>query len=283
MTIILNCLTPKYAIQVSDRRLTLPNGDIFNDHSNKAIFVNGHIVFSYTGLAFIDGHTRNDDWFLDVLANIYKEHPNGSFTTITEHIADRATETIRVLRISPTFKRLAFVGVGWGKSTSEADDRLRPIYFIISNTHGENGKWLTEAQPRFSVLPFTPSEEKRAMLVADGQPLSDDLRKRLRRQIDSCVAKEAGPRSITRLLIAAVRIVAATNPRVGRNLLVNCIPKDSVQPGRLIFMGKPPTSTVPTFTYVPENTSIPVQYGPHVFGFGVSCSGMVVRWNPKAS
>jgi len=283
MTLILNCLTPNYAIQVSDHRLTLPNGNIFDDHSYKAIFVNGNIVFSYTGLAFIDGQTRNDDWLLNALSEVYKKYPNVSLTTTSEHIADHATDAIRIVKVSPDLKRLAFVGVGWVRLTSEADDRLRPIYMIISNTHSENGKWLTEAQPRFSVLPITPPEDKHSMLVADGQPLSDDLRKRLLRQIDSCTTRNVGPRPITRLLVAAARTIAASNPMVGRNLLVNCIPRDSIQAGRFTLVGRPPISSVPSFTYVPEDTSKHVQYGPHVFGYGASSSGMIARQNPKAS
>ena len=140
MTLILNCLTPDYAIQVSDRRLMLPNGATFDDHSNKAIFVNGHIVFSYTGLAFIDGQTRNDDWFLNALSEVYKEHPNVSLTTTSEYIAERATDSIRTVTVSLELKRLAFVGVGWAKLSSESDGQWIPIYIIISNAHNEDGQ-----------------------------------------------------------------------------------------------------------------------------------------------
>ena len=94
MTLILSCLTPKYVIQVSDRRLMLSNGQLIDDHRNKSILVNGHMVFGYTGLASMDnGKTMNDDWFLDTLSESYKANPNTSLTTTAEYVAERATES----------------------------------------------------------------------------------------------------------------------------------------------------------------------------------------------
>jgi hypothetical protein len=281
MTLILNCLTPKHAIQVSDRRLVWPDGTLANDNRNKAILVNGNIVFSYTGLALIDGKTRSDDWFLNALSDIYKEHPNVSLTTTAQHIAKRATDAIRRTNVSSELKRLAFVGVGWGRLTNQDD--LRPIYTIISNTHTKNGKWSAETQPHFLVFHFTPPEDKPVMLVADGQPLGDHLRKRLLRQINSCVNKGVSPKSITRLLVGTVRSIAATNEKVGRNLLVNCIPKDSVRIGALRLFGTHPRNSVATFTYIPESTLVPVQYGPYVFAYGVSFKGITVYQTREAS
>lgn len=52
MTLIVTAITEKRIIQVSDRRLTLPNGSLFDDESNKALVVyckNARFLMSYTG------------------------------------------------------------------------------------------------------------------------------------------------------------------------------------------------------------------------------------------
>ncbi len=268
MTLILSCLTADYAIQVSDRRLTLPDGSLYDDHSNKAILVNGNIIFGYTGLAFFDNRkTRNDEWFLNALSEAHKAHPNVSLTTTAEFIANRATEEVSRMNITPKLKRLAFVGVGWGKPPEQ--EGLKPIYLIISNSHNSDGRWSSQAQPKFSVLVFTPPDDLPVMLVSDGQLLNSTLRKRVLRLLNKCVEKGLSPKTIAQILVATARNVASSNPAVGRNLLVNSIPKNSVRPGLLNLIGHLPMSHRQTFTYVPENTSLQVQYGPYVFHHGV--------------
>jgi len=267
MTLILSCLTADYAIQVSDRRLTLPDGSLYDDHSNKAILVNGNIVFGYTGLAFFDRKTRNDEWFLNALGEAYKAYPNASLTTTAEFIANRATQKIGGMSITPEIKRLAFVGVGWGKPLGQ--EGLKPIYVIISNFHNNNGRQMSQAQPKFSVSVFTPPDSLPVMLVSEGQLINSGLRKRVLRLLNKCIGKEVGPKTIARILVATARNVASSNLAVGRNLLVNSIPKNSARPGLFNLTGHLPMSHRQTFTYVPENTSLQVQYGPYVFHNGL--------------
>jgi len=277
LTLILSCLTSNYAIQVSDRRLSLQDGSLYDDDSNKAIFVNGNIVFGYTGLAFLNnGKTRIDEWFLNVLNEAYKIYPNVALTTTAEFIAKRATEAVNRVSTTLELKRLALVGVGWGKHPRQ--EGLKPIYVIISNSHNSNGRWLSQAQPEFSVLVFTPPDDLPVMLVSDGQMLGSALRKRVLRLLNKCVEKELSPKTIARILVATARNVASSNALVGRNLLVSSIPKESVHPGSLNLIGHLPLNRRQTFTYVPENTSLHVQYGPYVFSNGVSVQGMKVSY-----
>jgi hypothetical protein len=267
MTLILSCLTNEYAIQVSDRRLTNPDGTLFDDNSNKAIFVNGNIIFGYTGLAFLDkGKTRTDEWLLNAFNNAYKTCPRASLTTTLEFIAKSATETVKRINTTPMLKRLALVGVGWGKLHGQD---LKPIYVIVSNSHNPEGRWLSQALPKFSVLAFTPPSNLPVMLVSDGQPLKSELRKRVSRLLKRCVKKGLSPKSMTRVLVATVRNVASSNARVGRNLLVSSIPKNSVHIGSTKLIGQSPTSNHLTFMYVPEDKYSQVQYGPHVFHHGI--------------
>ena len=65
MTIVLDCFARDAAFQISDRRLTdaAHPGVLIDDETNKALLLNGRVVFSYTGLASIDGQ-RTDEWLV---------------------------------------------------------------------------------------------------------------------------------------------------------------------------------------------------------------------------
>src|SRR5919107_117226 len=76
MTLIITSISKDRVVQVSDRRLTTPMGDIYDDSANKAIAVGMgyvHFVASYTGLAYI-GHltdeNRTDRWLQYHLGSI---------------------------------------------------------------------------------------------------------------------------------------------------------------------------------------------------------------------
>ncbi len=158
------------------------------------------------------------------------------------------------MNIAPELKHLAFVGVGWGNPVGQ--EGLKPIYVIISNSHNPDGRWLPHAQPESSVSMFTPPDNLLVMLVSDGQLLNSTLRKRVLRLLNKCVEKGLSPRTIARILVATARNVALSNPAVGRNLLVNSIPGNSVRLGLLNLIGRFSMSHRQTFTYVPENTSL---------------------------
>ena len=276
MTLILSCLSKEYAVQVSDRRLTLPSGDIYDDNSNKAVLVNEHTIFGYTGLAYVDnGKTRADKWFLSMLQESYKVNPNASLTETAKYIAENAANMISILNISPELSRLAYIGIGWGKPPGKDD--LCPIYTIISNAHDENGHWLNKAQPQFSVRHFSLPVNMPIMLVSDGQFLDNKIEQKTLRLLKRCVDREVGPNCIARILVSTARTVALTNPLVGRNLLVNSIPKSSVRIGEFKLIGSYPRRHKRTFMYIAGNTTKKEQYSPYIFAYGVSVQGIFVK------
>lgn len=273
MTLILSCLTDRYAIQVSDRRLTLQDGSVYDDDSNKAILVNGRIAFGYTGLAFLDnGRIRTDDWFLDALIDSHKANPKASPMDTFKFVAELATQALSNIDTKPEFKRLAFIGIGWLRS--KVRNGFVPIYLTISNCHDSKGRWISRAQPEFSVLIDSPPDNLPVTLKADGQPLgNNELRNRVYRLLNTCVKGELSPRTMSRILVAAIRHVASSNPLVGKNLIVSSIPKESVRLSTFSLTGREPLKHCQTFTYVPENTSMRVEYGPHVFYHGNAIKG----------
>jgi hypothetical protein len=63
MTLILTCLTHEHIVQVADRRLTMPDGTLYDDDTNKAVFYCGRVAVAYTGLA-LNGREAHSgvDW-----------------------------------------------------------------------------------------------------------------------------------------------------------------------------------------------------------------------------
>ncbi len=59
MTLILSAVVGNYAFQVSDRRLTYPDGSLHDDDTNKAVFFHTSFAFSFTGLAYIEKNTND--------------------------------------------------------------------------------------------------------------------------------------------------------------------------------------------------------------------------------
>ena len=110
MTLVLSCITPDYAIQVSDRRLTWVNGpnagQVADDNRNKAVVVCNKLTFAYNGLAEI-GAARTDEWLLDVVGRVPLEQ-------VLSTVGPEATAAFLGIRASSSVKRHAFVVVGWG-------------------------------------------------------------------------------------------------------------------------------------------------------------------------
>jgi hypothetical protein len=94
MTMVLNCMTPEFVVQVSDRRLTYPDGSVADDRANKAVMYCGHFFIGYTGLAVLGDPTlprgaRTDWWIADVLSPADLE-PSEAFN----HLASEATKAV---------------------------------------------------------------------------------------------------------------------------------------------------------------------------------------------
>lgn len=80
MTLIITAVDKGKIVQVSDRRLTWPDGRVYDHGSNKAVCIGmGYIHFatSYTGLAYVGGSLRKEDrtdyWLLEELGAITRD------------------------------------------------------------------------------------------------------------------------------------------------------------------------------------------------------------------
>jgi hypothetical protein len=262
MTLILACATHDYVVQVSDRRLIwLVDNQVMDqdDYANKVVLFCRRMAFAYTGLAEINGK-KTDEWLMDVLA------ASNSLPDACLAIESSATEAFRRISLPSSKKRHAFVGVGW--TLLAPDEQLRAAICTISNAQGEQGGWLPKARDKFTLQYTVLPELKSHQLENVGQRLSEKKTAEIERQIKNCIEHKTGPKPIARLLVRAVREVAARKRQVGQDLLVVSLPRNAVPSGELILMNAPPNREEMTFLYVPAGENDGVQYGPVLVGCG---------------
>lgn len=115
MTLILTVVDKDRIIQVSDRRLTKTNGEIYDDNANKAVCIGMsyvHFCASYTGLAFIGRErpdNRTDYWLLEQLGSITRSG-EPRLENICRALGERAANVLSRLR---GFKGLEVVLAGY--------------------------------------------------------------------------------------------------------------------------------------------------------------------------
>ncbi|MDO9533632.1 MAG: tetratricopeptide repeat protein [Deltaproteobacteria bacterium] len=236
MTLIISCLTEDYAIQVSDRRLTYPNGKIADDNANKVVDWGGWVAFGYTGLAEILSKPT-DQWLSEALLINTPLHGGISLDEAIESARVKATRDFK--RIPGQDKRFTTVGVGWAQmlDTNESKpqlidfNRIKPTMYWISNCLDDEGNTMAKPYEEFkanSIIFNIPPHN--FVVKAIGQPISHNISVQLYRNIARCVKQRGiGPEPITRFLIETIRDVAEENITVGRNVMVACIPKESLR------------------------------------------------------
>jgi hypothetical protein len=171
MTLILNAVAPRWAMQASDRRLSVvddrgrPTGLDPVDR-NKAIFVAERITFAYTGHADIGG-TDTAEWLQTRLGGCFSRGLDPA--AAIEEIRIMATQYFASIDADPRDGAHTFAGVGWTEGRFR--DRT-PFITWLSNSLDEEG----------NPLP-SPAGEFRSgrRLLRDGEPFGPSLRQRSRR------------------------------------------------------------------------------------------------------
>lgn len=245
MTLVLTCTTRSFALQVSDRRLTVKkaNGSYgsVDDNSNKVIFVNGWL-FAYTGLAQLEG-LSTVEWFLQILKpHVDAGRMGEGFAEVQGRLDRELKRLVRTRRLPPEFRRHTFVGVGWMNIPAKSRRPTRVTIFI-SNQHDKADASVLHA-PIDDVLfiRFRLNSARAVSLMASGvQPPRDELT-RLHRQLRRPYYSENAENCARLLAISLARFSTEswTHDTVGRNVTVASLPLAALlQQDRTMGMGLP--------------------------------------------
>lgn len=121
MTLIITAMWPHRIVQVSDRRLTLPGGKLYDDEANKAVTVgcdDAYFSVAYTGLASLrDKRTRTwirtDEWIANSLFELMQQPELGTLKELYRAFGACAEETFDFTPVQCTRKATTFVFAGF--------------------------------------------------------------------------------------------------------------------------------------------------------------------------
>jgi len=249
MTLVLSAISPRWAMQASDRRVVAVNRAekivARRDERNKAIFVAERMTFAYAGHADIGG-LDTAEWFQQRLATRMSD--GGTIEEALAEVAEMLTQYFRSLPADVDDRRHAFAGVGW--TVAEVSQRS-PFLVTMSNSLTSGGEWLPTPRSDFAIQQETLDPGEPCRLSAAGIPLSEEMRGHIRARIASQLDDGDDPTGVARILIETIREVAAVNEAVGPGVMVNCLPVAPGPPdGNVMLVGGLPERDVRTFTYV---------------------------------
>jgi len=214
VTLILAALTPTFIILVSDRQLTYRHsGKPADDAAMKAVFVNGHYAFAYTGPAEVQ---RSSDGVREAqsvptyrwIAEVAADH-TGFPDPVLGALAEGADDVV------PSFdKGLIVIGVGWAQDISTNPDGVyRPILALVHR--GKDGAFMSWWD---GLKPPVP----RAMY--NSRP---DHKDKLSPYLDAVDPDSMEASAMS--LVAGLRAVASSDSTVSEDALLLCIPLSVVQ------------------------------------------------------
>ncbi len=269
MTLILSAVAGDYAVQVSDRRLTV-GARVEDDETNKAVLFCGRFAFAYTGLAKV-AREPTDEWLTRALVNAKTE----SLSDAVDSLACQATAAFQKIRYSKIEKRHAFVGVGWTRLRNEGF--VSPIICSVSNALDGKGNWLNEAKDDFSVNYSIGPGQPCFNVVSAGQALLDKDLSHLRRKIRKCFERKTGPEPIVRYLTEEIHRIANRNPKVGKSLMVVCLPKHTAFVKQMMLTDFAPSAPMSlketqSFYYVSRLAADKIRFAPNT-----ACGGQGFR------
>jgi hypothetical protein len=245
VTLLLTCVTPRFVVQASDRRLTRLDGSVAEDIANKATMLCRFATFAYTGLAQCSRTERTDMLLLRCLSA-----EGVPITGLLDGLARDASRGIRELPLRVrrdqrrSVRRTSFVGAGFVGMKNPArfgrqpaPDELHPFVVVVSNAQDLTEQWRPEADQQFTVHVGYLGEDQQFQLHAAGQPFAGPDRVRLERDIGRYLAHAQHPEPVARLLTRAIRVVAGRNQRVGPNVMCTMVRRDQVQTDTQTFVG----------------------------------------------
>jgi hypothetical protein len=179
MTMVISCFVKQATIQVSDRRLTTPQGEVRDDAANKAICLwcsDAHVAIAFSGLAQI-GKVPTIQWLFE---NLLRSRAGcHCLADIGNKLRDDLTFTFNKLR-NLSYRFLTFYFTGYLKGA--------PFWGYISNQIDNTGRDVASPMNQF-VLGCPPKfhwppPSRKAFLATSGEPRAipeqDSIDKRIK-------------------------------------------------------------------------------------------------------
>ena len=242
MTLIITCLTREHIAQAADRRLTLPDGSLYDDDTNKAVFFCGRVAVAFTGLAHMEGKPTAE-W----IGFCVKDASQAEVAM--NQVAERAEQHLR--QISVRDKRLAVVATGW--ATLRGAPPFRPFVCVASNFMTDSWEWDSSARDQMVVRTNFLHENASHWVLIAGQNLTRQEAIRLNRLVRRVVEHGAPPIPLARLAGETIQAVARGGDhratRVGRAMIIHLLSRKALHEGRRDIL-TPLTPDSHSFIYV---------------------------------
>lgn len=263
MTLILTCLAHEHIVQVADRRLTMPDGRLYDDDTNKAIFYCGRVAVAYTGLALME-EKPTAEWIGSCMKDALETE------TAMNHVAERAERYFG--RIDLPDKRLAVVATGW--ATLRGEQPLRPFICVASNFMTDSWECMPSAEKQMIVRTNFLDKSSSYLIFACGQSLTRGEVTHLNHLVRRAVEHGATARALARLLGNVVQSVANGRDRraerVGRGMIIHLLSRKALVENRPMIV-TPLTPNAHSFIYVsPEGRTDRFQ------GAVIACNGVLL-------
>ena len=215
MTLILSAIAKNCVVQISDRRLTLPDGSLYDDMAVKMICAacqNAHFSMSYTGLAEVKG-VRTDERVTDYLVSIHAG--NMPILQLLEATKAFLTEIFRQLKHLGNNRGVSFVLAGYVQAV--------PFMGLLSNMEDEKGNWLRNVDDDFHLGILSPNEQWRKKLdvMINGAEIAADV---FEQYIPSFRKRffNKPPQEISNASVQLLRM-ATQHPKIGHVIGKNCL------------------------------------------------------------
>ena len=263
MTQIFTVLTFNKVVQVSDRRLTWPDGSLADDHANKAVCVScadGWFAISYTGAAQVGrSRTPTDEWLVELLSSA----DAGSLVSadvieLIRSSADASSLNGRTSVIPTCFVAAGFVHV------SEA--RVTPLLWEVRNYDETGGRLALRGFVTQYCRLKAGADPRTALVITvagSDSSVTKPIRHRLKKLVKQRFFQTEPVDAVSRKLVSLTRLAASTEAaadRVGRNCMA---------------VSLEPTSQIFSAQYHPDGTD-QMSYGPHFVQPGMAFKGLQI-------
>lgn len=225
MTLIQTLLTPKFVIQVSDRRLTALrraidgkyHRELYDDKHNKAVSWCGYFTAGFTGFAFTDRDQTKpvSEWIAGILA------PLNNTTDAVMHLKNGAEKLARRVRDWQD-PRISIVLAGIAPGYDYA-------YFVCVSNFDTLKSIHTEAADRFVYNQRTVALEGNLTKYIPVGALLKDQAAEMARQLPR-IAQFGGINNAARYMVRIQRQVAKRDTTVGEDAMVVTIPVNPAMP-----------------------------------------------------